>query len=357
MPAKSGVAGGVIAVLPGQLGIGVFSPRLDAHGNSVRGIQVCQDLARHLDLHVFNRPAAGESIIRTQFTAAEMNSSRVRTPEESQILHQFGSTIRVYQLQGNLAFATGEALVRHVIESLGQFNCVLVDLKRVLTLNESACRLLYQLLCKLSIHRKSIVFAHTNHLPLLRRYMKVKLGKQFGELYRVFEDHDPALEWCENRLLESTISAQQPENAAPPKRYELFSGLTEKELSVLEPLLKRRRYQRSEVIVNAGDDARELFFIASGHVSVTVTLVSGTAKRLAAFSAGMAFGEMAILDRAPRSATIVADTDVECDLMDLEEFESLGKSHPSIKIKLLENLSLGLCRKLRKVNRDISVFD
>jgi glutaminase len=357
MPAKSGVSGGVIAVLPGQLGIGVFSPRLDAHGNSARGIRICQDLARHLDLHVFNRPSAGESIIRTQFTAAEMNSSRARTSEETQVLHQFGSRIRVYQLQGNLAFATVEALVRHVIENLGTLNYLLLDLKRVLTLNESGCRLLYQLLCKLCDQSKHIVFAHTDHLPLLRRYMKVKLGKRFSDVYRMFEDHDPALEWCENRLLESTLAGQDTDKSAAPKAYELFSGLAEKELSVLLPLLKRRRYQRSEVIVSAGDQARELFFIARGHVSVTVTLVSGASKRLAAFSAGMAFGEMAILDRAPRSATIVADTDVECDLMDLEEFEGLGKSHPSIKIKLLENLSLGLCRKLRKVNRDISVFD
>src|SRR5437773_11610711 len=43
MPAKSGVSGGIIAVLPGQLGIGVFSPLLDEHGNSLRGIRVCQE--------------------------------------------------------------------------------------------------------------------------------------------------------------------------------------------------------------------------------------------------------------------------------------------------------------------------
>ena len=64
-----------------------------------------------------------------------------------------------------------------------------------------------------------------------------------------------------------------------------------------------------------------------------------------------------MIDGAPRSANIVADTDVECDLMDVEDLEKLGLSHATIKIKLLENLSLGLCRKLRKVNRDISVFD
>src|SRR5688572_17190052 len=44
MPAKSGVSGGIIAVLPGQLGVGVFSPPLDAHGNSVRGVHVCDRL-------------------------------------------------------------------------------------------------------------------------------------------------------------------------------------------------------------------------------------------------------------------------------------------------------------------------
>ena len=51
MPAKSGVAGGVLAVLPGQLGIGVFSPRLDARGNSVRGVAVCRDLSADFNLH------------------------------------------------------------------------------------------------------------------------------------------------------------------------------------------------------------------------------------------------------------------------------------------------------------------
>ena len=71
----------------------------------------------------------------------------------------------------------------------------------------------------------------------------------------------------------------------------------------------------------------------------------------------MVFGEMAMIDRAPRSAIIMADTKVECDLLSLEDFDELGRSHPNIKINLLDSLSLGLCRKLRKANREISVFD
>lgn len=54
MPAKSGVGGGITAVVPGQLGIGTFSPLLDAKGNSVRGILACQALSKDFGLHLFN---------------------------------------------------------------------------------------------------------------------------------------------------------------------------------------------------------------------------------------------------------------------------------------------------------------
>src|SRR5271154_6472647 len=115
MPAKSGVAGGIIAVLPGQLGIGIFSPPLDAHGNSVRGIKVCDAISRDFDLHMLNRPSIGKSTIRLKFTGAELNSGRVRTPQEIQALHESGGGIKAYQLQGNLSFTTAEAVIRDVI--------------------------------------------------------------------------------------------------------------------------------------------------------------------------------------------------------------------------------------------------
>ena len=56
IPAKSGVSGGIIAIVPHQIGIAVFSPPLDSHGNSVRGIKVCEDLAREFELHMFDPP-------------------------------------------------------------------------------------------------------------------------------------------------------------------------------------------------------------------------------------------------------------------------------------------------------------
>ena len=54
LPAKSGVGGGIIAVVPGKMGIATFSPALDPRGNSVRGIGVCQDMVNDLGLHLFD---------------------------------------------------------------------------------------------------------------------------------------------------------------------------------------------------------------------------------------------------------------------------------------------------------------
>ena len=268
IPAKSGVAGGVLAVLPGQLGIGVFSPRLDAHGNSVRGIRVCQELSRLLDLHLFNRPVAGKSTIRARFTGAEFNSSHVRTVEEGQVLRELARAIHVYQLQGHLAFATTEPVVRDVLEQAEGIRFLILDLKRVLSLNESAGHLLHSLVSKLHVAGKTVLFTHCEHLPLLRRMMKKKLAERFAELFSTYPDNDLALEWCEETLLENTRYAHAPNYKAKPADYELFKDFSAGELKIVQPLLQPLTFKRGQFIINAGDAAREVFFLARGHVSV-----------------------------------------------------------------------------------------
>ncbi len=355
IPAKSGVAGGVLAVLPGQVGIGVFSPKLDAHGNSVRGIRVCQELSRHLDLHLYNRPVAGRSTILNKFTAAEFNSNHVRTKEEGDDLRELGKAVQVYQVQGHLAFATTEPLVRDVLGGNEEVQFVLLDLKRVLSLNESAGHLMHALLVKLRAQHKAVLFTHCDHLPLLRRLMKKKLGDTFAEAYVTYPNNDLALEWCESCLLEHTRHARSANYKAKPSEYHLFVGFSAEELKVVQPLLQTRAFKVGQTIIKAGDAAREVFFLARGHVSVFLPGEDG--HRLARFSPGMSFGEMAFLDGAPRSANIVADTDVECDQLALKDFEWLGENHPAIKIKMLEKLCLDLTTKLRKANRELSVFE
>jgi glutaminase len=64
VPAKSGVGGGIFGVVNRQLGISVYSPRLDAQGNSVRGILVCKELASHFGLHAFEFTNVGSSFMQ-----------------------------------------------------------------------------------------------------------------------------------------------------------------------------------------------------------------------------------------------------------------------------------------------------
>ncbi|WP_432750005.1 glutaminase [Streptomyces althioticus] len=64
IPAKSGVAGGLIGALPGQIGIATFSPRLDRHGNSVRGVSLFERFSSDMGLHVMEVPAAARAALR-----------------------------------------------------------------------------------------------------------------------------------------------------------------------------------------------------------------------------------------------------------------------------------------------------
>jgi glutaminase len=356
MPAKSGVGGGIIAVLPGQLGIGVFSPPLDAHGNSVRGIRVCQELSRRLDLHLLNRPSVGRWTIRSKFTGAQFNSSRVRPAHETEILRADGKHIGVWQLQGNLMFSTAEVVMHDVLAHLDSNEFVILDLKRTLSANESACGLLHQLLMELSQLGKKLLFVRADRAPSLRRVLKMKLGDRFENEFLAFDDLDVALEWCEDRLVERA-NANLIEKTIPLEDFAIANDLTDDELNALKPLLKTRSYRTGENIINAGDRAGELYLLTRGKASVLITVDADAKKRLATVSAGVAFGEMALIDRQPRSAMVVADRETECLLLTLEDFEQLTETQPAIKIKLLQNLCLDLTGKLRKANRELQVFD
>ena len=353
MPAKSGVSGGVIAVVPGQLGIGVFSPRLDNRGNTVRGIRVCAEISRDLDLHLLNCPNAGEVASRLKSTGAELTSTRVRTAEETELLRELGQRTHYYQLQGHLFFASFEPVMRDAMENFDRFDYLLLDFKHVLSINENVCHLVLQLLNKLSEAGKPLLFVQSAHLPLLRKFIKIKLAARFETLFRAFEDKDPALEWCENLLLQAKVPSWTLEKEAPIASYELFDRMTPEEVECLIPLLTRKKFSPGEVIVNVGDSPSDLFFVARGNASVFLVMPPGKRKRLATFSAGMVFGEMAVIEGGPRSALVVADTQVECDLLRLESLNSLTAAKPEIKIKLLTSLGARLSRRLRDAHREL----
>jgi len=187
--------------------------------------------------------------------------------------------------------------------------------------------------------------------------MKTKLGAGYDEEFKAFADNDLALEWCEQRLLESFLRKPPRDAGVTPRDYELLAQLTAEELAIVVALFHRRQFKPAEIIVAIGGEPDEMYFLARGQASVLVPHASGDSKRLATFSAGMTFGEMAVLDHAKRSATVVADSEVECDVLSLADFEGLGRAHPEIKIKLLEAVALSLCQRLRRVTRELAALN
>ena len=94
MPAKSGVGGGILVVLPGQLGIGVFPPLGDTHGNSVRGLAICRELSRDLDLHFLRTARSSQSVFRARYSVAQVRSKRLRPEREREVLRRTGCSQR-----------------------------------------------------------------------------------------------------------------------------------------------------------------------------------------------------------------------------------------------------------------------
>ncbi len=357
MPAKSGVAGGVIAVLPGQLGIAVYSPRLDVQGNTVRGIRVCEAISRDLELHLFATPPPGKSAIRRKFTGLELKSTRARSAEALRHLKEQRPGFRIYQLQGSLGYPAAEVVARDIMDNVGEISALLLDFKRVLAIKASACRLLEKLFEVLFRKNVSIAIVNAGALPEMR-LLETSLARNPDIKLRIFDDSDLALEWSEEQLLDSvTPSSESSDRLVGRAEYELLKGLTAKELLALEPCLARKTFPKGSTIVQAGAEARELFFLARGTVSVWVPLPSGSSKRVATFCPGMAFGEMALLDGAPRSASVYADSDCECDVLSLPAFDQLSDTQPGIKIAVLKNLGLGFSTRLREANRLLSLFD
>ena len=141
IPAKSGVGGGILAALPARLGLGSYSPRLDSHGNSVRGIKVCEALSSHYDLHMLNRSDNARNSIIADYNIGSSASRRSRRPHEQRILAAHHHDVRVIELVGTLTFANIDYVSRQLAAGpRPQF--IIFDLRRVAAMTRAAARLL-----------------------------------------------------------------------------------------------------------------------------------------------------------------------------------------------------------------------
>ncbi len=348
LPAKSGVGGGILAVQPGRLGIGVFSPRLDAQGNSVRGIAVCRELAADLGLHLFDPAQRAVPAVRLATSRRNVASKRRRSARAAEHLRHVGTRLRLYQLQGALAFASVEPVVRELMVHACDTDYFIVNLRMVERLDRAATRLLAAAHVELAALHKVLVFSEAS--TWWQQLIDAGVPRE-----AFFADDDFALEHGEDRLLDQRFPDKAWDARVAPADCAVFAGLADAELAYLEALLETRHYPAGQTIIVAGQSSDELFVIVEGSAMVSIATNDGVA-RLDAFTSGMTFGELAFIDRSPRSANVTALTDVECRVLSHAAFDELDRQAPAIKIRLLENLALGITGMLRQANRELAVL-
>lgn len=121
-------------------------------------------------------------------------------------------------------------------------------------------------------------------------------------------------------------------------RVPIFANCTPDEIAAIAGVAQESRFAPGQIIVTQGTPGQAFYLVLAGRVEI---VRDGTS--LGAFGPGDFFGEMSLLDSAPRSATIRAIEPTTCLMLSSWDFKHLLERHPSIAIKLLEVLS----RRLR----------
>ncbi len=347
MPAKSGVAGGVLAVVPGRLGIATYSPRLDAYGNSSRGIAVCEEISQRLGLHLYNQNPGLTTPIRRSSNATFQQSRRLRnTQEESQLAEQ-GGQVRILHAQGVIDFADCELLLAEIQRLSNKARVLLLDLVQVTEVQPLCWPLLatqFELLRQRGI---PLVLSRCQHLPLDPALTP----------YPRYSSFDEALEAAENLLLGGALHSN-PEAGDQPSWTHVLKDV---DPELIEPMMRLRRLEPGEAVIERGQAGDSLFIAQSGLYSTTVDLqeLDGQfrATRMATFAPGMCFGEIAFISGLPRSADVICTTGGFCWELLREDFDQLRLHHPQAAIQLLLALANDLGAKLGRTNVQLSLME
>jgi len=357
MPAKSGVSGCIIAVIPGQIGIGVFAPPIDSHGNSLRGIRVCQEISKEFELHAFNNRTNVRSVIRREYRGDLVHSNRLRTPYEREVLARQGDKVAVLEAQGALFFGSTEQLLRRIAQLAAETRYVVVDFKRVHLADASAHKLIARAARSIADSGAELVFASIADDGPLGTLARELGAQEERRAVRIFSDTDAALEWCEDRLLAGSSKGSGTKFAL--SELDLLKGLSAEDYRLIEPIVRPLVFEKGEVIIREGAEAKLFFVVARGTVSVQIRVQgqNGRKKRVASIGPGLSFGEMALLDGGKRSADIVADEKVICYGLAVDQLVELAAEHPNIMITILRNLTRDFSERLRHANEAISALE
>jgi MFS superfamily sulfate permease-like transporter len=291
-------------------------------------------------------------MVRRTFSGAEMQSKRIRPARDVAILHETGPRRAVLQLEGVLFFGNADDLSARIKQIFNEADMIALDLRGVSDIDVSGATILENVMAKSRGWKKDLLLcevpaAHGNAIGTLVR-------KAVRSEDPIKPDLDAALEWMEEKSLQLHPDKRAQADVLELRDIDFLAGIDESGLDRLGRLLTQREFAKGETICSEGDEGDRMWLLAKGSVSVRLSLGNGRGyRRITSLARGTTLGEMALVESARRSATVVADEPVICYELQRSGFDRLLADDPDLATRLLTNLSRELARRLRKTSDDL----
>jgi sulfate permease, SulP family len=287
-----------------------------------------------------------KSNIRRLYRCDVVRSRRYRDPAELELLRVAGASVLVIELQGALFFGTADRLAQIVDgETARDTTAVLLELRRVTEIDSTGARILGDIDAALNARGINLVLVLS-----ARTETAARIADIFQQGNRFFPDIDRAMEWAEDELLRKSGTGLSVELSLD--RVPLLRDLTSDQIGRLRAWLEPVTWPAGHVVFRYGDPGSSLYLVTRGQASVHLRH-DDEGIRLATFAAGAVFGELALLDRGPRSATVIVDEDLTGFSLSEASFNELCQEQPDIAIKLLSALGRELSVRIRYANMTI----
>jgi SulP family sulfate permease len=285
--------------------------------------------------------------VRHIWNGTQLNSNCARSRYDLRLLAEHGAGIHIVELEGDLFFGAIESLERALEQSLHEASSIVIDWSRVRHMDTSVARSFAQF--EKRARKQGIAPVHGGAQA---RHPEIgALLRQHLPNARFAPDLDRALEHAENDVIVSRTEGGVPDATSVLEGAALLHGFNEAERATLEAAMPQKLFPAGEIIMEAGEPGDELMLVLHGSASVLVRSSEGNEVRLAGVRRGATFGDIAFLDQARRSATIVAEEDTTVAVLRRADFDKLSASHPHLVQQLLSNIALGLASQLRHTNR------
>jgi SulP family sulfate permease len=297
--------------------------------------------------------AARIDSIKFSFDGSEYRSSLDRSRDDLSVLSLHGGKIQGLNLQSYLFFGSANKLYQHVKTLLTQHpECrfLLFDFKLVTGVDSSAAYSFAQIKRAAVERGIKLVLVH-----LSAATEKVLRSSEFiSQDVSIMPELDRALEWCENEIIAQHQDRAQ--EVADLKGWFTQILGSDEDATELIDRCERIEVNADEVIVRVGESADSMHFILDGRVGVMISHDHGGASRVRSLGRYTTIGEMGLVLKAPRSATIQAELESVLYVLSNEQFEAIKRDHPLLGQKLLTYFVSVMAERLHYANRMIGVL-